>query len=60
MIAHILGKGSNTPCPNASSEAWKTARKLKKGRESKRTLAAMMTIQRRNQKGSYLLRLRCQ
>ena len=32
MIAHILGKGGNVPCPNASSEARKTARMLKKGK----------------------------
>lgn len=32
MIAHILGKGGNTPCPNTSSEAWKAARRLKKGK----------------------------
>jgi hypothetical protein len=32
MIAHILGKGSNSPCPNTSSEACKTARRLKKGK----------------------------
>jgi len=32
MIAHILGKGGNTPCPNISSEAWKTAQRLKKGK----------------------------
>jgi len=29
MVAHILGKGGNSPCPNASSEARKTARKVK-------------------------------
>ncbi|GLB45578.1 putative protein of unknown function (DUF 659) [Lyophyllum shimeji] len=32
MIAHILGKGGNSPCPNSSSEARKTARSLKKGK----------------------------
>ena len=26
---HILGKGGGSPCPNASSEAQKTARKVK-------------------------------
>lgn len=36
MIAHILGKGGNSPCPNASSEARKTAKKLRKGK-GKRT-----------------------
>jgi hypothetical protein len=29
MLAHILGKGGGSPCPNASSEARKTARKVK-------------------------------
>jgi hypothetical protein len=29
MLAHILGKGGSSLCPNASSEAWKTARKVK-------------------------------
>ena len=29
MVAHILGKGGNSPCPNTSSEAWKTAKKVK-------------------------------
>ncbi|RDB15234.1 hypothetical protein Hypma_004745, partial [Hypsizygus marmoreus] len=32
MIAHILGKGGNSPCPNASSKARKSARILKKGK----------------------------
>ena len=41
MVAHILGKGGNSPCPYASAEARKTARqvkdpkgKAKRGRES--------------------------
>ena len=29
MVVHILGKGGNSPCPNTSSEAQKTAKKLK-------------------------------
>ncbi len=32
MVAHILGKGGNNPCPNSSSEARKTARQVKKGK----------------------------
>ena len=32
MISHILGKGGNRPCPNASSEAQKAAQRLKKGK----------------------------
>jgi len=41
MVAHILGKGGNQPCPYTSAEARKTARKVKdpkgkakRGRES--------------------------
>ena len=33
MLAHILGKGGNNPCPIASAEARKTARKLKEPKE---------------------------
>jgi hypothetical protein len=29
MVTHILGKGGNSPCPNASSEARKTAKQVK-------------------------------
>jgi hypothetical protein len=29
MVAHILGKSGSKPCPNASTEARKTARKAK-------------------------------
>jgi hypothetical protein len=29
MVAHILGKGGKSPCPNASAEARKTAKKVK-------------------------------
>jgi hypothetical protein len=37
MIAHILGKGGSSPCPNASTDARKTARKTKdpKGKEKR-------------------------
>lgn len=36
MIAHILGKNSNNPCPNTSEEAQRVARVEKKGKKKKR------------------------
>lgn len=36
MIAHILGKNGRDPCPNASDDAQKTARKEKKDPKGKR------------------------
>jgi hypothetical protein len=36
MIAHILGKNGNNPCPNVSEDAQKTARTEKKGKKKKR------------------------
>ena len=35
MIAHILGKNNHNPCPNASNNAQKTARKEKKGKKKR-------------------------
>jgi hypothetical protein len=32
-IAHILGKNSSNPCPNASEDARKAARTVKKGKK---------------------------
>jgi hypothetical protein len=36
MIAHILGKNSNNPCPNTSEEVQRVARVEKKGKKKKR------------------------
>ena len=36
MIAHILVKNGNNPCPNVSEDAQKTARTEKKGKKKKR------------------------
>lgn len=52
MIAHILGKNVNNPCPNASDDAQKTARREKKSQKTARGEKKDQKKREREEEGS--------
>ena len=58
MVAHILGKNGNNPCPNASDGALRVVREEKKGTKKRgrgkaQAAAVRVTEGRNKQKGHF-------